>query len=112
MNVVLDIVGGPYLQKNCEAVAQDGRIVLIGWMGGMTVKEWDMMALIKKRISLIGARPSAFSDDTTFLDPCKARALTRLFCRSSAGRVIRCLGCLLPTLLSEGWSRPCTLCVA
>ena len=54
--MILDIVGAPYLQKNCEAIAQDGRIVLIGWMGGMQVKDWDMQILVKKRISLIGAR--------------------------------------------------------
>ncbi len=55
--MVLDTVGAPYLQKNCEALAMDGKIVLIGWMGGMTVKEFDLMIMIKKRVTLIGARP-------------------------------------------------------
>ncbi len=54
--MVLDTVGAPYLQKNCEALAMDGKIVLIGWMGGMTVKEFDLMIVVKKRVSIIGAR--------------------------------------------------------
>ena len=57
--MVLDTVGAPYLAKNCEALAMDGKIVLIGWMGGMTVNDFDLMQVIKKRTSIIGAHPRA-----------------------------------------------------
>ena len=60
--MILDTVGAPYVQKNCEALAMDGKIVMIGWMGGMNLKEFDLMIVVKKRISIIGARrhPSRF----------------------------------------------------
>jgi len=36
VNVVLDIVGGPYLEKNLQSIALDGRLVLIATLGGAT----------------------------------------------------------------------------
>ena len=80
--MILDIVGAPYLQKNCEAVAQDGRIVLIGWMGGMTVKDWDMMPMVKKRISLIGARTVGFPSPIIAVFCFMTRSLQGRCCRS------------------------------
>ena len=44
--MILDTVGAPYVQKNCEALAMDGKIVMIGWMGGMTLKEFDLMIVV------------------------------------------------------------------
>lgn len=34
MDVILDCVGAPYLHKDLECLAMDGRIVYIGFMGG------------------------------------------------------------------------------
>ncbi len=34
VNVVLDCVGGPYLSRNVECLALDGRLVIIGLIGG------------------------------------------------------------------------------
>jgi NADPH:quinone reductase len=34
-HIVLDCVGGPYLGPNLECLAMDGRIVLIGLLGGL-----------------------------------------------------------------------------
>ena len=34
VDVILDIVGGDYLERNLEALAVDGRLVQIGLMGG------------------------------------------------------------------------------
>lgn len=36
VNVVLDIVGGPYLERNLQSIALDGRLVLIATLGGAT----------------------------------------------------------------------------
>jgi putative PIG3 family NAD(P)H quinone oxidoreductase len=61
-DVVLDIMGASYLEQNLQAVATDGRIVVIGMQGG-THADIDLGAMMRRRISLIStalrARPSA-----------------------------------------------------
>ena len=49
--VIMDIIGGPYLQRNLEALAPDGRLVVIGLQGGSRV-DFDLMQLRHKRGSL------------------------------------------------------------
>lgn len=53
-DVILDFVGGPYLADNLEAVALDGRWILIGLLGGPKA-EMDMSKLLAKRVSLIAS---------------------------------------------------------
>jgi putative PIG3 family NAD(P)H quinone oxidoreductase len=59
-DVVLDLVGGPYLPGNVKAVAEKGRIVCVGIPGGRRA-ELDIRRLMGKRASLTGtvlrARP-------------------------------------------------------
>ena len=38
VDVVLDMVGGDYLQRNIDSLAMDGRLVLIGQLGGTTAR--------------------------------------------------------------------------
>jgi putative PIG3 family NAD(P)H quinone oxidoreductase len=61
-DVVLDIMGASYLGSNMDAVATDGRIVVIGMQGG-TRTEIDLGVMMRRRISLIStalrARPAA-----------------------------------------------------
>ena len=38
VDVVLDIIGGPYLARNLDCLAKDGRLVQIGLMGGATAE--------------------------------------------------------------------------
>ncbi|MFG1479894.1 NAD(P)H-quinone oxidoreductase [Xanthobacter sp. V4C-4] len=61
-NVILDIIGGPYIQKNYEAAAVDGRIVQIAFQKGAKA-EVDFMRLMLKRLTHTGstlrARPLA-----------------------------------------------------
>lgn len=34
VDIILDCVGAPYVEKNMKSLATDGKIVYIGWMGG------------------------------------------------------------------------------
>lgn len=47
-DVILDVVGAKYLARNVEALASDGRLVVIGLLGG-TKAELDLGALLRKR---------------------------------------------------------------
>jgi putative PIG3 family NAD(P)H quinone oxidoreductase len=62
VDVVLDCVGGPYLDKNLEVLTTEGRLVVIGLMGG-TVGELDMRRLLAKRIRIIGSTLRALGVD-------------------------------------------------
>jgi putative PIG3 family NAD(P)H quinone oxidoreductase len=54
VEVVLDPVGAPYLERNLSVLSPEGRLVLIGLMGGRTV-EVDLSTLLTGRISIIGS---------------------------------------------------------
>ncbi|MEO8218489.1 MAG: NAD(P)H-quinone oxidoreductase [Acidobacteriota bacterium] len=62
VHVILDHLGAEYLQRDLEVLAPEGRIVLIGSMGG-TEGTIDTSLLLRKRARLIGstlrARPNA-----------------------------------------------------
>ncbi|HEX9030215.1 MAG TPA: NAD(P)H-quinone oxidoreductase [Streptosporangiaceae bacterium] len=60
-DVILDIMGASYLQRNVAALAPGGRCVVIGLQGG-TRAELDLNALLRKRASVhatsLRARPA------------------------------------------------------
>ncbi|WP_084075401.1 zinc-binding dehydrogenase [Demequina sp. NBRC 110052] len=61
-DVILDVVGAAYLQRNLEALATGGRLVVIGLQKGARA-ELDLGLLLARRASIIGttlrARPLA-----------------------------------------------------
>ncbi|HEU5036188.1 MAG TPA: NAD(P)H-quinone oxidoreductase [Nocardioides sp.] len=62
VDVVLDNMGAKYLERNLDALATEGRLVIIGMQGG-TRAELDINKLLRKRAAVIGttlrARPVA-----------------------------------------------------
>ncbi len=60
VDVVLDMVGGPYFAKNLEVLAPEGRLVQIATLQGAKV-ELDLRAIMAKRLTLTGStlRPQA-----------------------------------------------------
>ena len=54
VDVVLDCVGGRYLQSNLASLAADGRLVIIGLIGGAKA-EIDLASLLIKRLRVIGS---------------------------------------------------------
>jgi putative PIG3 family NAD(P)H quinone oxidoreductase len=53
-DVILDMVGGDYMQRNIQAAATDGRIALIATQGG-TQANIDLRLLMGKRLKIAGA---------------------------------------------------------
>lgn len=62
VDVILDMVGGDYIQRNIKAAARDGRIVNIAYLNGSKA-EVDFMMVMLKRLTLTGStlriRPTA-----------------------------------------------------
>lgn len=52
-DVILDVVGAKYLQKNLDALAVAGRLVIIGLQGGVKA-ELNLNQLMTKRAAVIG----------------------------------------------------------
>jgi len=50
-NVILDNMGGAYLDRNINALARDGRLLIIGLQGGRTA-ELDISRLLRKNLSV------------------------------------------------------------
>jgi NADPH:quinone reductase-like Zn-dependent oxidoreductase len=53
-DVILDIVGGPYVQRNIKAARHDGRIVQLAFALGSRV-ELDLMPIMLKRLVYTGS---------------------------------------------------------
>lgn len=54
VDVILDIVGGPYLERNVQALALEGRLVVIGLMGGPK-GELDLETMLHNRLTVMAA---------------------------------------------------------
>jgi putative PIG3 family NAD(P)H quinone oxidoreductase len=53
-NLILDMVGGDYIEKNIRSLGDDGRLVNIGYQKGSKVT-LDMMRVMLKRLTLTGS---------------------------------------------------------
>lgn len=54
VDVILDMVGGPYLPRNLEVLAEDGRLVQIAYLQGVKA-EMDLSLLMTKRLTVTGS---------------------------------------------------------
>ena len=54
VDVILDMVGGDYVQRNISALAPDGRLCYIAFLGGSKV-EVDLLPMMLKRITISGS---------------------------------------------------------
>ena len=54
VDVILDMVAGPYVQRNLDAAAMEGRIVVIAVLGGARA-EIKMHTIMAKRLTLTGS---------------------------------------------------------
>ena len=61
VDVILDMVGGSYIPRDIECLADDGRIAIIALQGG-TKAEIDLTHLLKRRISISGSALRPRSD--------------------------------------------------
>jgi len=55
VNVILDHIGARYLPRDVEALATDGRVVIIGSMGAQRSTELDVGQVLMKRVQIIGS---------------------------------------------------------
>lgn len=61
VDVILDMVGAPYLEKNLNLLRPDGRLVYIAFLGGRKAKEINLGQIMMKRLTITGSTMRARS---------------------------------------------------
>jgi tumor protein p53-inducible protein 3 len=79
VNLILDFVGAPYFGQNLECLAVDGRLIVIGTMGGSRVDQLDLGKLLFKRQQIIGTalRSRSIADKIKLTQEFAAYAMPR-----------------------------------
>lgn len=54
VDLILDFVGASYWEKNLNSIKVDGRMVLIGILGGTEVEKMSILQLLMKRVQITG----------------------------------------------------------
>ncbi|MFC4526979.1 NAD(P)H-quinone oxidoreductase [Dyella halodurans] len=64
VDVILDIMGGSYFNDNLRALGQDGRLLLIGFLGGTVAPQVNLASIAHKRAHITGStmRPRTASE--------------------------------------------------
>ncbi len=55
VDVILDMVGAPYLARDVRSLAMDGRLVLIAFLQGSKVENFDFTQVMTKRLTITGS---------------------------------------------------------
>ncbi|KAK4151434.1 quinone oxidoreductase [Chaetomidium leptoderma] len=63
VDLVVDFVGGSYFQKNLDVVARDGRICMLGLMGGAVAENVNVGKLLYKRVRVEGSTLRSRDED-------------------------------------------------
>ena len=91
VDVVLDMVGAPYFQRNLASLRRDGRLVYVAFLEG-SKGDLDLMPIMLKRLTITGStmRPRTLAEKTAIRDALAAniwpalaegRLLPHLFAR-------------------------------
>lgn len=92
-DVILDIVGGPYIQRNIKAARHDGRIVQLAFALGSKV-QIDMMPVMLKRLHYTGSTLRSRSD--TFKAEVARQLEAKVWPLFAAGKLKPVVGTTLP----------------
>ena len=85
VDVVLDIVGGPYAARNLQCLALRGRLVMIAFIGGTTAEKFDFRRVVVNHLTITGStlRPRTIEQKARLADELRANVWPLL----DAGRV-------------------------
>ncbi|MDQ0190775.1 NAD(P)H-quinone oxidoreductase [Alicyclobacillus cycloheptanicus] len=64
VDIILDFIGAPYFEQNLQSLAVDGRLVIIGTMGGVKVDQLNLGFLLRNRLQVIGTALRSRSPET------------------------------------------------
>ncbi|MCX7931883.1 MAG: NAD(P)H-quinone oxidoreductase [Rhodovarius sp.] len=94
VDVVLDMVGAPYLARNLRVLAPGGRLVFIAFLGGEKAQEVDLRPIMLKRLTVTGStmRPRSTAEKAAIA----AQLLEKVWPLLDAGRCAPVIHAVLP----------------
>jgi putative PIG3 family NAD(P)H quinone oxidoreductase len=94
VDVILDMVGAAYFERNLAALASDGRLVIIGSMGGAIVERFNLGRVMERRALVTGSmmRPRLASEKAALARELEAKLWPIL----DAGRCAPIIDTVLP----------------
>jgi tumor protein p53-inducible protein 3 len=54
VDVILDCVGAPYVGQNLQSLAADGKLIVLGAMGGSVAQQVNLLDLLFRRLQILG----------------------------------------------------------
>jgi len=80
VNVVLDMIGGPYTVRNVASLAPEGRLVQIAFMQGNIVEKFDLNPIMRKRLTVTGStmRPRTTAEKAGFARSLRSKVWPQL----------------------------------
>jgi len=75
VDVVVDIIGAKYFDRNLASLGKDGRLVIIGTMGGNMVEQFNLGRVQAKRLSIMGStmRPRSAAEKAVIATDLRAK---------------------------------------
>jgi len=75
VDVILDMVGAPYAEKNIRSLAMDGRLVFIAFLEGSRTEKLDLLSIMTRRLTLTGStmRPRTTAQKAAIADDLRAK---------------------------------------
>lgn len=75
IDIVLDMVGGAYIEKNITLLATEGRLVQIAFLQGSTVADFDFMPIMIRRLTITGStlRPRTAAEKASIVRAVRER---------------------------------------
>ncbi|MGD0109590.1 MAG: NAD(P)H-quinone oxidoreductase, partial [Rhodopila sp.] len=55
VNVILDMVGAPYMTRNVRSLGLEGRLVMIAFLQGSKVQDFDFVPILARRLTITGS---------------------------------------------------------
>ncbi len=94
VDVVLDMVGAPYFERNLRSLAMDGRLVQIAFLNGSKVEKVDLMPIMTRRLTVTGStmRPRTAAQKAVIADALYAKVWPLL----EAGRCLPVIHSVFP----------------
>ncbi len=55
VNVILDMVGAPYMTRNVRSLSLEGRLVIIAFLQGSKLADFDFLPILVRRLTITGS---------------------------------------------------------
>jgi len=75
VNVILDMVGAPYMARNIRSLGMDGRLVMIAFLQGSKVESFDFLPIMMRRLTVTGStmRPRTIAQKAAIATDLRAK---------------------------------------